>query len=80
MRMMGPEFASHIWTKLNLYFTAQTRATISKFKTMLQIIKKGSLNTNECLLKVKNAVDRLASVGHTILDSDHVEAIFICIA
>lgn len=27
-------------------------------------------------LKSKNVVDRLASVGHTILDADHVEAVF----
>lgn len=67
-RMVGCESASQILTKLNLYFDAQTRAKLLQFKTMLQKIRKGSLSVNEYLLKVKNVVDRLASVGNTISD------------
>lgn len=43
---------------------------------MLESINKGSAHINGYLLKVKNVVDRLASVGHAILSFDHVEAIF----
>lgn len=38
--------------------------------------KKGSSSINKYLSKINNAVDRLASVGHSVLDADHVEAIF----
>lgn len=44
---------------------------------MLQSIKKCSFHINEYLLKFKNVVDRLASVGHMISNLDHVEATFI---
>lgn len=49
-------------------------AKISQFKIMLQSIKKGPLSMNEYLLKVKNTMDRLASVD-TLSDSDHIEFI-----
>lgn len=74
-RMVGCETSTQIWTKLNSYFASHTRAKISQFKTVLQNIKKGSLNMNEYLSKVKNIVDRLASVGHTTSESDHIEFI-----
>lgn len=38
--------------------------------------KKVSLSLNEYLLKIKNKVDRLASVGYCVSVSDHMEAIF----
>lgn len=75
-RMVGCDSTTEIWMKLNRYFAAQTKAKISQFKTMLQSIKKGSLTINEYLLKVKNDVDKLASVGHVLSDVDQVEAIF----
>lgn len=43
---------------------------------MLQGIKKGSLTVNEYLLKIKNIVDRLASVSHIVSSSYHIDAIF----
>lgn len=43
---------------------------------MLQNIKKASLHINKYLLKNKNVIDGLSSVGHVISSSDHVEAIF----
>lgn len=75
-RMVGAESAHQIWSKLNLYFAAQNRAKVSQFKLILQNTKKGSLTINEYLLKVKNVIDKLASVGHQLTDTDHIEAIF----
>lgn len=75
-RMVGCDLASQIWSKLNLYFAAQTRAKISRLKILLQNVKKNSLSINDFLSKVKNIVDRLASVGHTVSSSDHIESIF----
>lgn len=69
-------YGPRIWPKLNLYFTAQTRATVSQFETLLQERQKCSLYINNYSLKVKNIVDRLATVDHTISFSDHLEAIF----
>lgn len=37
--------------------------------------RKVLLHINECLSKVKNAVNRLARINHVILASDYVEAI-----
>lgn len=62
--------------KLNLYFAAQTKAKVSQSKTMLQSIKKGSLTISEYILKVKNAVKKLASVGHVLSNTDEIEVIF----
>lgn len=45
-------------------------------KTKLRNIKKGSLRVNEYTLQIKIVVYRLASVGHIISSSNHVEAIF----
>lgn len=70
-RMVDSESASQIWTKQNSYFAAQTRAKVSQSKTMLQ-----NPSVNEYHLQVKNAINRLASVGYANSDADHVEAIF----
>lgn len=43
---------------------------------MLQNFKKGPLHIKEYLLKIKNVVGLLASVGHVVSISDHVEANF----
>lgn len=39
-RMVGCESAFQIWTKLNQYFAAQTRAKVSQFKTYSKMTKK----------------------------------------
>lgn len=74
-RMVGCETAAQIWTRLNHFFATQTRAKISQFKLMLQGTKKGSSSINEYLLKIKNVIDRLASVGHPVSSSYHIDAI-----
>lgn len=75
-RMVGCESAFEIRTKLNIYFAAQTRAKVSQLKIVLQSIKKGSSIVNEYLSKVKSAIDQLGSVGHSVFETDHIEAIF----
>lgn len=49
---------------------------MSQLKIMLQNVKKDTLSINDYLSKVKNVVDRLASVGHIVSPQDHVETIF----
>lgn len=74
--MVGCETANQIWIKLSQYFASQTRAKVSQLKVLLQNVKKGSMTVNEYRLKIKDFVDRLASVGHPVSASDHIEAIF----
>ena len=61
--------------KLEQYFASQTRAKIGQFKDQLKTTKKGSLNVVEYLSKIKSCVDSLASVGHILIDKDHIDAI-----
>uniref|UniRef100_A0A803NLP6 Integrase catalytic domain-containing protein n=1 Tax=Cannabis sativa TaxID=3483 RepID=A0A803NLP6_CANSA len=49
---------------------------ILEFRTKLQKLKKGNSNLNDYLLKVKQHVDLLASVGEVLSDCDHIAAIF----
>lgn len=73
--MVGCKIAAQIWTSLNHFFTTQTRTKVSQFRLMLQGTKKGSSSINEHLLKIKNITDPLASVGHPVSSSDHIDAI-----
>lgn len=43
---------------------------------MLRNVKKNTLNINAYLSKVKNIVNQLALVGHTVTPLDQVDAIF----
>lgn len=61
-RMVGCDSTSQIWSKLIIYFAAQTRAKISQLKLILQNVKKKSLSINDFLSKIKNVIDRLVSV------------------
>ncbi|PON99029.1 LOW QUALITY PROTEIN: hypothetical protein TorRG33x02_052660 [Trema orientale] len=74
--MVGCESSVEVWHTLDQYFTAQIRAKISQYKDQLRNTKKGSLPLNEYLLKIKNAIDLLASVGYFLSTSDHIEANF----
>uniref|UniRef100_A0A803NU32 Retrotransposon Copia-like N-terminal domain-containing protein n=1 Tax=Cannabis sativa TaxID=3483 RepID=A0A803NU32_CANSA len=68
--------AGQIWRTLEKYFTLQVSAKILEFRTKLQNIKKGNLGLNEYLLRIKQHVDLLASVGEVLSASDHSGAIF----
>ena len=75
--MVGCDSATQIWKILGSFFASQTRAKISQLKTRLQDTKKGFLSLNDYLLKNKNNVDCLASVGYVVSSADHIEAIFL---
>lgn len=49
---------------------------MKQFKTQLRIARKGSLNMNEYMLKVKGIVDSLAAVGSPIPVNDYIDTIF----
>ncbi|XP_062078335.1 uncharacterized protein LOC133782904 [Humulus lupulus] len=74
-QMIGRDTTSQIWNALSDCYTAQNRAKISQFQTLLRnTCMIGSLS--EYLLKIKNIVDILASIGHKTSEQDHIEAIF----
>uniref|UniRef100_A0A803QHI8 Reverse transcriptase Ty1/copia-type domain-containing protein n=1 Tax=Cannabis sativa TaxID=3483 RepID=A0A803QHI8_CANSA len=75
-RIVGCNTAQQIWTTLETHFTLQVSSKILEFRMKLQNLKKGTLSLNDYLLKVKQNVDLLASVGETLSDRDHVAAIF----
>lgn len=74
-RMVGCEFSYQIWDKLEAFFSSQTKAKVLQLKTQLRNLKKGSLSVNEYLLKLKKIIDSLFSVGASISEPDHIEAI-----
>lgn len=53
-----------------MYFYCQIRAKV----TQLRSAKKGSLVTNEYLLKIRGLVYLLALVGHNLSSEDHIDA------
>lgn len=57
----------HVFCRTNKSLGPSTRSYAAKHKD--------TLNINDSLSKVKNIVDRLASVGHNVFASDHIEAI-----
>uniref|UniRef100_A0A803R258 Uncharacterized protein n=1 Tax=Cannabis sativa TaxID=3483 RepID=A0A803R258_CANSA len=75
-RMVGCNTSHQIWNALEKHFTLKVSSKILEFRTKLQNLKKGSLSLNDYLLKVKQTVDLLASVGEVLSDRDHVAAIF----
>uniref|UniRef100_A0A803Q9W1 Integrase catalytic domain-containing protein n=1 Tax=Cannabis sativa TaxID=3483 RepID=A0A803Q9W1_CANSA len=75
-RMVGCNSAQQIWSTLEKHFTLQVSSKILEFRTKLQNLRKGTLSLNDYLLKVKQTVDLLASVGEVLSDRDHVAAIF----
>uniref|UniRef100_A0A803P354 Retroviral polymerase SH3-like domain-containing protein n=1 Tax=Cannabis sativa TaxID=3483 RepID=A0A803P354_CANSA len=75
-RMVGCNTARQIWSALEKHFTLQVSSKILEFRTKLQKLRKGSLSLNDYLLKVKQHVDLLASVGEVLSSRDHIAAIF----
>lgn len=57
----------HVFCRTNKSLGPSTRSYAAKHKDTLSI--------NDSLSKVKNIVDRLASFGHNVFASDHIEAI-----
>uniref|UniRef100_A0A803P919 Reverse transcriptase Ty1/copia-type domain-containing protein n=1 Tax=Cannabis sativa TaxID=3483 RepID=A0A803P919_CANSA len=75
-RMVGCHTARQIWANLEKHFTLKVSSKILEFRTQLQNLKKGTLSLNDYLLKVKQHVDLLASVGEVLRDRAHIAAIF----
>ncbi|PON31190.1 hypothetical protein PanWU01x14_371770 [Parasponia andersonii] len=74
--MVGCYIFAQVWQTLELYFASQTKVKISQFKTQLQNLTKGDLSLNIYLSKVKALVDQLASLGHILTTTHHIDAIF----
>uniref|UniRef100_A0A803P3B3 Uncharacterized protein n=1 Tax=Cannabis sativa TaxID=3483 RepID=A0A803P3B3_CANSA len=74
-RMVGCDSSQQIWATLETFHSSSIIKD-AEFRTKLQNLKKGNLSLNDYLLKVKQTVDLLASVGEVLGDRDHVAAIF----
>uniref|UniRef100_A0A803NSD8 Uncharacterized protein n=1 Tax=Cannabis sativa TaxID=3483 RepID=A0A803NSD8_CANSA len=71
----GCDTTSQICITLKEYCTTLNRANIGQYRTLLRNAKmQGSLG--DYLLKIKRLVNLLASIGHMISPSEHIEAIF----
>lgn len=68
--MVNCETSALVWNTLLVYFNCQIRAKV----TQLRSTKKGSLVTNEYLLKIRGFVYLLALVGHNPSSEDHIDA------
>uniref|UniRef100_A0A803PZH9 Polyprotein n=1 Tax=Cannabis sativa TaxID=3483 RepID=A0A803PZH9_CANSA len=74
--MVGCNTSSHIWLTLEKYFMLQVSTKILQFCIKPQNLKKGSLSLIEYLLKVKQIVNLIASVGVVLNTRDHMTSIF----
>uniref|UniRef100_A0A803Q3K0 Reverse transcriptase Ty1/copia-type domain-containing protein n=1 Tax=Cannabis sativa TaxID=3483 RepID=A0A803Q3K0_CANSA len=74
--MVGCNTARQIWSALEKHVTLQVSSKILEFRTKLHKLRKGSLSLNDYLLKVKQHVDLLASVGEVLSSRDHIASIF----
>ena len=75
-RMIGCDESSKIWSKLEQYFAVTTKARIKQLWSQLSSTTKANLSMNDYLLKIKNIVDLLGSIGEEISASAHIDAIF----
>ena len=75
-RMISCETSSQVWSSLQTYFTSQTGAKASQYKTQLKSIKKEGMTMNDFLLKIRNVVDLLSLCDEEISLKEHVDVIF----
>lgn len=59
-----------VWTVLEKLFSTQSKARAMQLRFMLQTLKKGNLDFDEYILKMRNLADDLNSIGHIISDDD----------
>ena len=72
--MVGCEFSHQIWKRLETFFASLITTKVRQLKNNVGNTKKeGSIS--DYLLEIKKIIDALISVGATVNDSDHVEAI-----
>lgn len=64
-----------VWSRLENFFTSQTKVKVNQFKTQLRTLKKGSMKMIEYLLKVKRLFDSLFSIGLPLTLADHIDVI-----
>ena len=75
-RMIGCDESSKIWSKLEQYFTVTMKTRIKQLRSQLSATTKANLSMDDYLLKIKNIVDLLGSIGEEISASTHIDAIF----
>ncbi|KAL4288152.1 hypothetical protein AHAS_Ahas19G0257600 [Arachis hypogaea] len=73
-RMVGCMFTYQIWNRLETHFASQIKARIMQLRNKLSTTHIGLL-VNEYVLSIKGTIGALVSVGETVSESDHVNAL-----
>ncbi|XP_072090463.1 uncharacterized protein [Arachis hypogaea] len=73
-RAVGCTLTHQIWKRLEDHFSSQIKAKVMQLKNKLSTIQIGN-SVTEYVLSIKSTMDALASVGESMKESDHVNAI-----
>lgn len=74
-RVVGCKRSCDVWKRINEYFTAHTRAKVHQYRSELRNTKKGTRSMAKYLLRIKELVDALISIGSEVTESEHVEIV-----
>ena len=74
-QVVGCSSAFEVWNTISQNFNSQSSAKVMYYKSQMQMLKNDGLTMRDYLTKMKNYCDLLATVGHKILDTDHILAI-----
>ncbi|MED6186743.1 hypothetical protein PIB30_118928 [Stylosanthes scabra] len=72
-RMVGCTFTHQVWKRLEDHFSSQIRAKVMQLKNKLSTVQIGA-SVTDYVLTIKSTIDALASVGESMKESDHVNA------
>ncbi|KAL5767184.1 hypothetical protein ACOSQ2_013967 [Xanthoceras sorbifolium] len=64
--------AFEVWSTLEKLYSQQSKSRILQLRSQLQTTKKGSMNMNDYILKMKGISDSLAAAGQVMTEQDLV--------
>lgn len=71
-QVVGLRTSRAVWTTIEQRFASLSRTHTIELKRQLQNLKKGNLSISDYMLKHKNIIDELSTIGHFINESDQV--------
>ena len=74
-QVVGCSSTFEVWNTISQNFNSQSSTKVMFYKSEMQMLKNDGLTMRDYLTKMKNYCDLLATVGHKILDTDHIVAI-----
>ena len=69
------DFTWQVWEKIQTYFALHTKARVQQLKTEMRNTTKGSTLIAEYLLRIKELVNSLVSIGCQISEQELIEVI-----